>query len=126
MIKNNVFVHGNNILQKLNSKVKYTDRESVLFLEEISRRYEVWKKDNLELKGPFKSSSLEEIQEIICERVKLLNSYKDFLDIQKYAEHFDSRSNLHSSVLEEFMYYLFKDIVEEISPNALIGKSHSF
>ncbi|ELG7292100.1 TPA: Bpu10I family restriction endonuclease, partial [Salmonella enterica subsp. enterica serovar Hadar] len=85
MIKNNVFVHGNNILQKLNSKVKYTDRESVLFLEEISRRYEVWKKDNLELKGPFKSSSLEEIQEIICERVKLLNSYKDFLDIQKYA-----------------------------------------
>ncbi|EAT8339861.1 TPA: Bpu10I family restriction endonuclease, partial [Salmonella enterica subsp. enterica serovar Chailey] len=106
--------------------VKYTDRESVLFLEEISRRYEVWKKDNLELKGPFKSSSLEEIQEIICERVKLLNSYKDFLDIQKYAEHFDSRSNLHSSVLEEFMYYLFKDIVEEISPNALIGKSHSF
>ncbi|EAU1056824.1 Bpu10I family restriction endonuclease, partial [Salmonella enterica subsp. enterica serovar Hadar] len=49
MIKNNVFVHGNNILQKLNSKVKYTDRESVLFLEEISRRYEVWKKDNLEL-----------------------------------------------------------------------------
>ena len=58
MIKNNVFVHGNNILQKLNSKVKYTDRESVLYLEEISQRYEVWKKDNLELKVPLNSSSL--------------------------------------------------------------------
>ena len=39
-----------------------------------------------------------------------LNEYKDFLDQQHYAEKFDSRSNLHSSVLEEFMYYLFKDL----------------
>jgi hypothetical protein len=48
------------------------------------------------------------------------------LDQQHYAEKFDSRSNLHSSVLEEFMYYLFRDLVKGISANALIGKSHSF
>nr|WP_306535825.1 Bpu10I family restriction endonuclease [Geobacter sp.] len=54
------------------------------------------------------------------------NEYKDFLDQQHYAEKFDSRSNLHSSVLEEFMYYLFKDMVAAISEFALIGKSHSF
>lgn len=55
----------------------------------------------------------------------LLNEYKDFLDQQHYAEKFDSRSNLHSSVLEEFMYYLFRDLVLGISGSALIGKSHS-
>ena len=63
---------------------------------------------------------------IISQRVALLNGYKDFLDQQHYAEQFDSRSNLHSSVLEEFMYYLFRDVVKSISSNALIGKSHSF
>ena len=40
--------------------------------------------------------------------------------------HFDSRSNLHSSVLEEFMYYLFRDLVISFSNSALIGKSHTF
>lgn len=55
-----------------------------------------------------------------------MNEYKNFLDQQHYAEKFDSRSNLHSSVLEEFMYYLFRDLVFGISESALIGKSHSF
>ena len=48
-----------------------------------------------------------EDETILATRVGLLNDYKDFLDQQHYAETFDSRSNLHSSVLEEFMYYLF-------------------
>ena len=56
----------------------------------------------------------------------MLNEYKECLDQQHYAEHFDSRSNLHSSVLEEFVYYLFRDLAEEYSNNALIGKSHTF
>ncbi|HHQ6628198.1 TPA: Bpu10I family restriction endonuclease [Serratia fonticola] len=126
MIKNNVFVHGNNIFQKIKSRDKYADDKSALYLREISEKYEVWKDKNLLLKGPFVKTPTEEANDIIIERVRLLNEYKDFLDIRKYAEHFDSRSNLHSSVLEEFMYYLFKDIVGEISPDALIGKSHSF
>lgn len=68
----------------------------------------------------------ENDSDIVVERVKLLNEYKDFIDEKKYAEKFDSRSNLHSSVLEEFMYYLFRDLVASVSKNALIGKSHSF
>ncbi|MDZ8134177.1 MAG: Bpu10I family restriction endonuclease [Nostoc sp. DedQUE04] len=58
--------------------------------------------------------------------VELLSKYKNFLDQQHYAEKFDSRSNLHSSVLEEFLYYLFKDLVRDFGENALIGKSHTF
>ncbi|CNJ12984.1 restriction endonuclease [Yersinia frederiksenii] len=126
MIKNNIFVHGNNINQKLNGKVKYTDVKSISFLKEIDEKYQVWKNENLSLIGPVCKVDLENDSEIIRRRVHLLNEYKDFLGQRKYAEHFDSRSNLHSSVLEEFMFYLFKDIVEEINPNALIGKSHSF
>ncbi|MCS3604481.1 hypothetical protein M2371_003721 [Buttiauxella sp. BIGb0471] len=126
MIKNNVFVHGNNISQKLNGKVKYIDAQSIEFLNEINEKYQDWKNENLALIGPECKIDLEKDIETIKKRVCILNEYKDFLDQQKYAEHFDSRSNLHSSVLEEFMFYLFKDVVAEINPNALIGKSHSF
>ena len=55
-----------------------------------------------------------------------MNEYKDFIDQKVYAEAFDSRSNLHSTVLEEFIYYLFKDLVADISSNAVIGKSHAY
>ncbi|MEM7535337.1 MAG: Bpu10I family restriction endonuclease [Chloroflexota bacterium] len=67
-----------------------------------------------------------EDQQIVIERVRLFSVYKDFLDQQQYAEQFDSRSNLHSSVLEEFLYYLFRDLVTDFGQNALIGKSHTF
>lgn len=120
-----MFVHGNNIDQKENHQSKYCDEDSKKYLREIRNRYEIWKKANIALKGPFQKMS-DKDSEIITERVRLLNEYKEFLDQQHYAEKFDSRSNLHSSVLEEFMYYLFRDVVTEISKDALIGKSHSF
>ncbi len=59
----------------------------------------------MELIGPT-SEATDKDEEIITRRVELFEAYKDFLDQQHYAEKFDSRSNLHSSVLEEFLYYL--------------------
>lgn len=94
-------------------------------MAEIRVRYDQWKAANETLIGPT-VEALENDSGVISERVQLLNEYKDFLDQQHYAEKFDSRSNLHSSVLEEFLYYLFRDLVLGISENALIGKSHSF
>lgn len=120
-----MFVHGNNLEQKENHPKKYKDSTSRIYLSEIRERYDQWKIANEQLKGPFKYESKQD-NEIIEQRVKLLNEYKDFLDQQHYAEQFDSRSNLHSSVLEEFMFYLFRDLVFDISEFALIGKSHSF
>ena len=120
-----MFVHGNNLEQKENHKTKYRDAVSRQYLAEIRERYNQWKRDNEKLLGPVCEFS-DEDSHIIVQRVKLLNDYKDFLDQQHYAEKFDSRSNLHSSILEEFMYYLFRDLVLEISESALIGKSHSF
>lgn len=120
-----MFVHGNNLEQKEQHQTKYRDDDSRRYLAEIRIRYNEWKTANEVLVGPVGAVTDEDL-EIIEKRVQLLNEYKDFLDQQHYAEKFDSRSNLHSSVLEEFMYYLFRDLVKGISANALIGKSHSF
>lgn len=123
--RQSVFVHGQNIKQKLNGKKKYKDECSVVYLKEINKKYEKWKLCNKELKGPFKELSKDDF-EIIEKRVALFSDYKEFIDQQKYAEQFDSRSNLHSSVLEEFIYYLFKDLLLDFDGVPLVGKSHAF
>ena len=120
-----MLVHGNNLEQKETHRTKYRDADSVQYLREIRAQYDIWHQDNCDLGGPTIALTNDD-EQIITRRVELLNNYKDFLDQQHYAEKFDSRSNLHSSVLEEFLYYLFEDLVSSISPNALIGKSHSF
>lgn len=120
-----IFVHGDNLTPKETHRTKYQDARSKQYLAEIRGRYEVWKAANLALIGLTKEVKVDD-EEIIRKRVALFNEYKDFIDQQIYAEQFDSRSNLHSSALEEFMYYLFKDIVADYSVNALIGKSRAF
>ena len=120
-----MFVHGNNLEQKESHQTKYTDDDSRKYLAQIRVRYDQWKSGNEALIGP--TATVHSDDSItLKKRVDLLNEYKDFLDQQHYAEKFDSRSNLHSSVIEEFMYYLFRDLVLGISRDALIGKSHSF
>jgi|TARA_B110000259_G_scaffold89714_1_gene104271 hypothetical protein len=118
-------VHGDNIKTKLIHSTKYKDKVSKKFIEEISLKYLKWKDLNLELKGPFKDKKKDDL-DIVEKRVQLFNEYKDFIDQKKYAEKFDSRSNLHSSVLEEFLEYLFFDVVMSIDKEAIIGKSHTF
>lgn len=118
-------VHGDNLIQKENHRTKFLDAVSRQYLAEIRVKYDAWKNANEQLIGPL-STTTDNDANIIRQRVKLFNTYKDFLDQQHYAEKFDSRSNLHSSVLEEFIYFLFKDLVAEFSTNALIGKSHAF
>jgi hypothetical protein len=120
-------VHGNNLRKKIHGS-KYSDRKSADLLAKINPMYESWTSANLKLKGPVTPATplSEADKAIISKRVKLLNPYKDFIDSQEIAEHFDSRSNLQSSVLEEFLYYLFKDFVGTVSQEAIVGKAHSF
>ena len=120
-----MYVHGDNLRQKENHKTKYLDADSRQYLVEIRDQYNGWRKSNEELKGPFIEKAEGDLS-ILEERVKLFNEYKDVIDQQHYAEKFDSRSNLHSSILEEFIYYLFKDLVSEFSDKALIGKARAF
>lgn len=118
-----MFVHGDNLTRK---EQEYASNPLLSkYLIDIREKYDQWKQANMNLVGPVCDLS-DTDSSIIEKRVQLLNSYKDFIDQKVYAEAFDSRSNLHSSVLEEFCYYLFKDLVSSISPDALIGKSHAF
>ena len=121
----NPFVHGSNLEQTENHRKKYKDTESRKYLQEIRIKYDQWHLANVKLLGPTSITSNND-DAIIEQRVELLSTYKDFLDQQHYAEKFDSRSNLHSSVLEEFLYYLFRDLARDFGVNALIGKSHTF
>jgi len=120
-----MYVHGDNLTGKENHKTKYLDVDSRRYLEEIREEYDKWRMSNEELKGPLVEKSDDDL-DILEKRVQLFNDYKDIIDQQHYAEKFDSRSNLHSSILEEFIYYLFKDLVSEFSDNALIGKARAF
>jgi len=118
-------VHGDNLQQKETTEVKYADAESRQFLREIRQQYEVWRTANQELKGPSRSAMPQDT-DTLRQRIAHFTTYKNFIDQQKYAEKFDSRSNLHSSVLEEFIYFLFRDLVREFTENALIGKANTF
>ena len=120
-----MLVHGSNIAQKERHKRKYKDSTSQAYLAEIRAKYDQWHQANSELIGP-KSKPEDSDKNMVTERVKLLEEYKVFIDQQKYAEHFDSRSNLHSTVMEEFVYYLFRDLAADFDDKALIGKSRSF
>lgn len=120
-----MLVHGANLEQKENHRTKYLDSDSREYLAEIRKKYDEWHQANVALIGP--KSVLDGTERgIVEQRVVLLEEYKNFIDQQKYAEKFDSRSNLHSTVLEEFLYYLFRDLVSDFGENVLIGKSHTF
>jgi hypothetical protein len=119
-------IHGNNLTQKENNRTgKYSTKEAKKLLAEIRPVYNKWREDNEAIVGPAaKPAKID--TDIISRRVQLLNDYKDFIEQRRFVEAFDSRSNLQSSALEEFMYYLFHDLVKSLSREALIGKSHSF
>jgi hypothetical protein len=120
-----VLVHGQNLMQKERHPTKYRDEDSRRLLGEIRPRYDAWSRANAELEGPALATADGDLA-IVTERVRLMNEYKDFIDRQDIAEKFDSRSNLHSSVLEEFIYYLFRDLVSSFPGRPLIGKAATF
>lgn len=124
-----VLLHGNNIKNKEdqagNTNKAYGDDKSQKLLGEIRQRYDEWKSENLSLIGPYAEPEDDDF-EVVNRRVKLFNDYKDFLDQKRYAEHFDSRSRLHSTALEEFFVYLFGDLVAEYSESAFLGQADAF
>jgi hypothetical protein len=92
------FIHGDNIATKLRDKQSPEKRR---LLSAISARYELWKQGCLRAEGS-KDSRIKEL-------VRLTNSYKKYLDDIRF-KCFTAQGKLHSSVLEEFMYYIFQTI----------------
>jgi hypothetical protein len=96
-------VHGRNILRKIENYKKLKNKQQNELGKVVIPAYKEWKLKNEELKGYSNN--------VIKERVDALNAYKG--KIKKVA--FSSQSKFHSSVIEEFLYYLFKDLIEELN-----------
>lgn len=96
-----IHVHGSNILTKIkNTKFSKNDKEDELNF--ILSQYKEWFEKNEQLIGY--------TNEIIEKRVKWLNDYKAVIKNIDYT----AQSKFHSSVLEEFLYYLFRDLLKDI------------
>lgn len=92
-------VHGRNILTKLRQRENW-DR-----LSGVIRAYQDWVREN-EVYGY--------TPEVVRARVEALNRYK--LAVEGVP--FSPQSKFHPSVLEEFLYYLFRDLLQEMNQEA--------
>ena len=72
----------------------------------VIEEYKKWKKINEELVGYS--------DDILKRRVKQLNDYKEKVE----NVGFSAQSKFHSSVIEEFLYYLFRDLLNELNKKA--------
>ncbi len=92
-------VHGRNILTKLRQKENWERLSGVI------QAYQDWVREN-EVSGY--------TPEVIQARVEALNRYK--LAVEGVP--FSAQSKFHPSVLEEFLYYLFRDLLLEMNREA--------
>lgn len=115
------FIHGDNLEHKIQHEKNPRNKK---LLDEIRGEYIKWKEANRDIRGAGK----EEIKR----KVELLNRYKTFIDQPKFKKEggnqygFTSQSQLHSSVLEEFMYYLFKDIGKLTDKHICWGRTQAY
>jgi hypothetical protein len=93
-------IHGKNILAKIKN---YRGKGSNIYKKAI-HLYKRWKLQNENIMG----STLKAIKN----KVRFLNNYMDKIS---EIEIFSSQSKYHSSVLEEFFYYLFSDLINNIN-----------
>jgi hypothetical protein len=105
---------------------RYNSPQFARFFEEVFPLYKRWNEENMKIKGTD--------GEAIKNRVELLNRYKDQLELEIAAEcgvhpyfgegeSFSAQTKIFSSVLEEFLCYLFKDL----SPSGVrIGQGSAF
>jgi len=115
------FIHGDNLEHKIKIE-RHTENKNLL--AEIKAKYTEWKENNLKITGTTRND--------IKKKVELLNQYKLFINQPKFKKEsgdkfgFTSQSQLHSSVIEEFMYYLFKDIGKLTNKHINWGRTQAY
>lgn len=91
--------HASNILNK------YEAAEKLSQLTKIAEKYIVYLTENLKMVG-FSDT-------IIKKRVQLLNDYYNFIHDNGYDRLYTSQGKFRPTILEEFLFLLFKDFVEK-------------
>ena len=111
MIKNNIFpqlIHTSNLIKKCKAK-KSLDNTSAAYniLKNLIPNYVNYLKQQFNLHG-YDDETIEK-------RIYLLDEYYTTFEKLKVEGIFDSRSKIRSTILEEFMFILFKDMIEELT-----------
>lgn len=130
--KHKALIHASNIIKKAedcakeNTSSSKIDKLNLLiprYLHYVNEQLSI----NMKTAGCFCKSTTgsypDLVNESIVKRVKLLNEYYDFFEFNKIEGKggFDSRSKIRSTILEEFMYFLFKDYVDQLNKECNIG-----
>ena len=103
-----VYKHASNIVAKIKNWDKLSETQKRV-LPIIANEYYYFIYENNKLIGYS--------EEIIKERTILLNKYYDFINTNSYDNLFTSQGKFRSTILEEFMYILFKDLIHEVKVN---------
>ena len=95
--------HASNILKK------YEDGKKLEELNQIVDKYVDYLEKNLNIVGYSEKN--------IKERVRILNEYYNFIHNNGWDNLYPSQSKFRSTILEEFLFLLFKDFVAEYQNN---------
>jgi Bpu10I restriction endonuclease len=102
------FIHASNFLAKFKSYSNLSDQQKMAF-DNILPVYYSYLQENFELNGYS--------DEIINQRTVLLNNYYHFIFDNGYDNIFKSQSKFRPTIIEEFLFLLFKDLIAEIKVN---------
>ncbi len=117
-----VYKHASNIVAKYKSKKN--NEAQLLALPILTNEYYKFISENNKLVG----YSVE----IISKRTALLNNYYNFINVNDYDNIFTSQGKFRPTILEEFMYILFKDLINEVKTklenenNLKVGSSRAY
>ena len=116
-----VYKHASNIITKNNNWAKLNSNQKKA-LPEIAKNYCDYIISNNNIIG-YSDENIEE-------RTTLLNAYYDFINKNGYDNVFTSQGKFRPTILEEFMYILFKDLIDEkisgIKNNLKVGSSKAY
>jgi hypothetical protein len=90
------YIHGWIISHKLQKNSSST------MLKEVFEKYQIWKSETEKLDSENNAE--------LNKKVSLLNEYKNYIDLLKEKGIFKLQDKMASSVLEEFLFQLFKNI----------------
>lgn len=132
--KHKALIHASNILKKAEDCAKGNCPDSKINkLNLLIKEYLEYVKEQLSIKletdecfcRSTTGSYPDIVNENITKRVELLNDYYEFFEKEKIEgkDGFDSRSKIRSTILEEFMYFLFKDYVYQLNKDCNTGSS---
>lgn len=96
------FIHAANFVQKYKQYDKLNIKQQKA-LNDILPEYIKYIEGNLKING-FSDKEIEQ-------RTKLLNKYYDFITLNDHNNTFTAQGKFRPTIMEEFMYLLFKDLI---------------